>query len=126
LAQVGALQVVYFGKAHPNDQGGNVLIRRVVQAITALGSDVKGVYLPNDDMEPAALITSGVDVWLDTPKVPMEASGTIGMKAALKRVPSLSILDGWWIEGVTDWSVGKWAEATAGSTDRMKDAESLY
>jgi starch phosphorylase len=128
--QVGALQVVYAGKAHPNDQGGKDLIRRVVQAMTALGSDVKGVYLPNYDMELAAMIASGVDVWLNTPEVPMEASGTSGMKAALNGVPSLSILDGWWIEGhiegVTGWSIGEGGEATTGVTDRLKDAESLY
>lgn len=128
--QVGALQIVYAGKAHPNDYGGKELIRRVVQAMTTLGSDVKGVYLPNYDMELAAMITSGVDVWLNTPQAPMEASGTSGMKAALNGVPSLSVLDGWWIEGhiegVTGWSIGDGEEATDEASDRSKDAESLY
>jgi starch phosphorylase len=128
--KLGALQFVYAGKAHPNDGAGKELIRRVVQAMTALGSDVKGVYLPNYDMELAAMITSGVDLWLNTPEVPMEASGTSGMKAALNGVPSLSILDGWWIEGhiegVTGWSIGESGETSAAATDRLKDAESLY
>jgi starch phosphorylase len=92
--QVGALQVVYAGKAHPRDQGGKELIRRIFQAMTALGSDVKIAYLANYDIALAEKITAGVDVWLNTPEVPMEASGTSGMKAAMNGVPSLSVLDG--------------------------------
>jgi starch phosphorylase len=129
--QAGAIQVIYAGKAHPRDQGGKELIQRVVQAMTALGRDVRGVYLPNYDMELAAMITAGVDVWLNTPELPMEASGTSGMKAALNGVPSLSVLDGWWIEGhiegVTGWSIGEGGEAAGGGVaDWRKDAESLY
>jgi starch phosphorylase len=78
-------------------------------------------------------ITSGVDLWLNTPQFPLEASGTSGMKAALNGVPSLSILDGWWveghIEGVTGWSIGesKRSVATADTAaDNAKDAEDLY
>ncbi len=114
--QVGALQVVYAGKAHPRDQGGKELIQRIFQAMAMLGSDVKVAYLANYDMELAAKITAGVDVWLNTPELPMEASGTSGMKAAMNGVPSLSVLDGWWIEGhiegITGWSIGEGGEAT--------------
>lgn len=128
--KVGALQVVYAGKAHPRDQGGKEVIRRIHQAMAALGSDVKVAYLANYDMELAAKITAGVDVWLNTPELPLEASGTSGMKAAMNGVPSLSVLDGWWIEGhiegVTGWSIGEGGEATSGKADQSKDAESLY
>ncbi len=108
---VGPLQILYAGKAHPSDDGGKNLIRHVVQAAAALNSDaIKVVYLENYEIGLAHLITSGVDLWLNTPQRPQEASGTSGMKAALNGVPSLSVLDGWWIEGclegVTGWAIG--------------------
>jgi starch phosphorylase len=81
-------------------------------------------------MEIGKLMTSGVDIWLNTPQPPMEASGTSGMKAALNGVPSLSILDGWWIEGhiegITGWSIGENARGTLEPHDSTKDAISLY
>ena len=126
----GRLQVVYAGKAHPNDSGGKDIIRRIFAARDALGTDVRVVFLPNYDRALAKLIIPGVDVWLNTPEPPMEASGTSGMKAALNGVPSLSILDGWWIEGhiegVTGWSIGEDRESGGGPRDRSADAESLY
>ncbi|MFH1560547.1 MAG: alpha-glucan family phosphorylase [Chloroflexota bacterium] len=97
--QVGPLQVIYGGKAHPRDDGGKNMIRRVFQAREALGDTVKVVYLEEYDMTLGKYICSGVDLWLNTPQKPQEASGTSGMKAALNGVPSLSVLDGWWIEG---------------------------
>ncbi len=109
-AETGPLQMAFAGKAHPKDQPGKDLIRQVFQASGRLGKDVKVVYLDNYDMDLARLMTSGVDLWLNTPLPPLEASGTSGMKAALNGVPSLSVLDGWWIEGhvegVTGWSIG--------------------
>ena len=76
------------------------------------------------------MITSGVDVWLNTPQPPLEASGTSGMKAALNGVPSLSILDGWWIEGciegVTGWAIGENGRGGAPRADRLEGARSLY
>ena len=109
-ATVGALQVVYAGKAHPQDEGGKALIREVIEAARALDPAVPVVYLEGYDMRLAGLMVAGVDVWLNTPSRPMEASGTSGMKAAVNGVPSLSVLDGWWIEGhvegVTGWSIG--------------------
>ncbi|NQV26443.1 MAG: alpha-glucan family phosphorylase, partial [Rhodopirellula sp.] len=96
---VGRIQIVFAGKAHPRDEGGKQLIQRIIQTGRSLAPDLKVVYLQNYDMKIAKLLTAGVDVWLNTPEPPLEASGTSGMKAALNGVPSLSILDGWWIEG---------------------------
>jgi len=106
----GPIQILYGGKAHPHDAGGKALIQRVIQAATGLKNDIKILYLENYNMALAKLITSGVDLWLNTPQRPQEASGTSGMKAALNGVPSLSVLDGWWVEGcvedVTGWAIG--------------------
>jgi starch phosphorylase len=108
--EVGPFQVIYSGKAHPRDEGGKALIRRVFEGAEALRGAVPVVYVENYDMRLGQLLTSGVDLWLNTPQRPQEASGTSGMKAALNGVPSLSVLDGWWIEGhvegVTGWAIG--------------------
>ena len=126
----GAIQFVFSGKAHPKDQDGKELIKRIFQAINSLRHDIKIVYLENYDLELGKLITSGVDLWLNTPIPPHEASGTSGMKAALNGVPSLSILDGWWIEGciegVTGWAIGELVGDTATDKEQAKDADSLY
>jgi glycogen phosphorylase len=110
VSQVGPLQVIYAGKAHPHDKGGKALIRRVFDMIASLKDTVRIVYVPNYEMRWAQLITSGVDLWLNTPHRPYEASGTSGMKAALNGVPSLSVPDGWWreghVEGATGWDIG--------------------
>lgn len=104
------IQVVFSGKAHPMDGEGKALIRQIHQAKAELNGAIPIVYLPEYNMELGKLLTSGVDIWLNTPQPPLEASGTSGMKAALNGVPSLSILDGWWvegcIEGVTGWAIG--------------------
>ncbi len=108
--QVGPLQIVYGGKAHPRDLDGKAVIRAVFEAAAALRDSIPVVYLEDYDMRWARLLTSGVDLWLNTPHRPFEASGTSGMKAAMNGVPSLSVLDGWWVEGhfegVTGWSIG--------------------
>ena len=105
----GPIQIVFAGKAHPKDNPGKELIVEIFRIKKQLGDDIRIAYLPDYDMEVGRLITSGVDLWLNTPLPPMEASGTSGMKAALNGVPSLSILDGWWIEGciegVTGWAI---------------------
>src|SRR5581483_1969523 len=110
IAESGALQVIYAGKAHPGDQEGKFLIQRIFRLKAALQDKIKIAFLSNYDLAIAKLITSGVDVWLNTPQPPLEASGTSGMKAALNGIPSLSVLDGWWIEGliegVTGWAIG--------------------
>ena len=120
--KAGGLQILYAGKAHPQDSGGKYLIHKVVEDAHKFSNDkLKIIYLENYAWDLGALLTAGVDVWLNTPLRPYEASGTRGMKAALNGVPSLSILDGWWIEGcvegVTGWAIEDGAndeeEATA-------------
>ena len=106
----GPIQVVFAGKAHPKDLGGKKLIANVSAAAGQLdGNLVKVVYVPNYDMQLGLILTSGVDLWLNTPLKPLEASGTSGMKAAMNGVPSFSTLDGWWVEGcfegVTGWEI---------------------
>ncbi len=127
---VGSIQLIFAGKAHPKDQGGKELIKRIFQEKESLKKDVKIAYLENYDMELGRLLTAGVDIWLNNPIPPREASGTSGMKAALNGIPSLSILDGWWIEGciegVTGWAIGDMHRGTEDSEDRSKDAESIY
>ena len=107
---VGPLQIVYAGKAHPRDEGGKKIIREVFEGAGSLSDVIRTVYVENYDMTWGRLITSGVDIWLNTPMRPQEASGTSGMKAALNGVPSFSVVDGWWaegwIEGVTGWAIG--------------------
>jgi starch phosphorylase len=125
--RVGAFQVVFAGKAHPRDEGGKDMIRRVFQAAAALGNTVPVVYLENYDMALGKRLVAGVDLWLNTPLRPQEASGTSGMKAALNGVPSLSVLDGWWVEGhvehVTGWAIGN---DSAAPGNYSQDAASLY
>jgi glycogen phosphorylase len=120
----GGLQIVYAGKAHPQDEPGKALIQNVVVQAGKLSNDVlRIVFLEDYDWKLGAMLTAGVDVWVNTPRRPYEASGTSGMKAALNGVPSLSILDGWWIEGcmegVTGWAIEDGADDAA-------EAESLY
>ena len=124
----GPMQILYSGKAHPHDAGGKELIHRVIQAAKGLNDNIKIVYLENYNMVLAKLITAGVDLWLNTPQRPQEASGTSGMKAALNGVPSLSVLDGWWVEGcvegVTGWAIGY--DTSAGGDESAADVASLY
>ncbi|MGD0292268.1 MAG: alpha-glucan family phosphorylase [Terracidiphilus sp.] len=122
--KAGGLQIIYAGKAHPQDKPGKAMIQQVVAEAARLSNDLlRIVYLENYDWKLGALLNAGVDVWVNTPKRPYEASGTSGMKAALNGVPSLSILDGWWIEGciegVTGWAIED------GAND-AEEANSLY
>lgn len=125
--QAGPFQVVYAGKAHPRDEGGKAMIRRIYEMSNALRDTVRIVYLEEYDMVLAKHLCAGADLWLNTPQKPHEASGTSGMKAALNGVPSLSVLDGWWIEGhlegVTGWAIGHGWEPVS---DPKVDAASLY
>ena len=122
--EAGRVQVLYAGKAHPRDEGGKGGIRSVFAAAEALGDDVPVLWLEDYDMSLAASLCAGVDVWLNTPIKPREASGTSGMKAALNGVPSLSVPDGWWVEGlvegVTGWSID------GGEGDSDAEVASLY
>lgn len=129
-SKAGRLQVIYAGKAHPQDMGGKELIRRIFQAKESLSKDIKITYLENYSIELGKMMTSGVDIWLNTPQSPLEASGTSGMKAAVNGVPSISVLDGWWIEGhiegVTGWAIGENGRAPQAASERANDAFSLY
>ncbi len=126
--KIGGLQVLFAGKAHPRDEQGKDLIQEIVQAREALQPEVRLVYLADYDWTLARMLVAGVDCWLNTPLPPLEASGTSGMKAALNGVPSLSILDGWWIEGciegTTGWAIDSTVPAAGDRTPH--DVDSLY
>jgi starch phosphorylase len=128
----GPVQLVLAGKAHPHDEPGKQLIREIFAAREQLEGHLKIVYLENYDIRLGALLTAGVDLWLNTPTRPLEASGTSGMKAAHNGVPNFSVLDGWWIEGwiegKTGWAIGPPPNCHAApdpATSRL-DAEDLY
>lgn len=119
----GKLQLVFAGKSHPNNHEGKEVIRKITQ--TSKNPDkIKLVFLEDYDMELGKLLTSGCDVWLNNPTIPLEACGTSGMKACLNGVPHFSTLDGWWLEGyeedVTGWAIG------SNESDDRKDAENFY
>jgi len=128
-ADFGPLQFVFAGKAHPNDNDGKGVIRRIFEAGSRFGKALKFVYLENYEIALAQRMVAGVDLWLNTPRPPLEASGTSGMKAALNGVPSLSTLDGWWVEGCVEGHTG-WAIegdlAAHGGDANAADAEALY
>ena len=118
------LQIIFAGKAHPHDEPGQKLIRQIFEVAARLKSDaLKIVYLENYEWKLGAMLTSGVDLWLNTPRRPFEASGTSGMKAALNGVPSFSVLDGWWVEGCIDGVTG-WA--IPDSDTQEQEVASLY
>ena len=122
--KIGGLQIIYAGKAHPADNAGKGLIRDVFTAAAHLNnSKLRILYLENYDWDLGEQLTNGVDVWLNTPLRPYEASGTSGMKAALNGVPNLSVLDGWWIEGCAEGITG-WAIEDA--NDEAAEAANLY
>lgn len=117
LKSLGDIQIIFSGKAHPHDNEGKSIIKRVINIARELNGKIKVTYIENYNIGIAKLLTQGVDLWLNNPKPPLEACGTSGMKAAHNGISSLSTLDGWWIEGcnegITGWSL----------TD---DAENLY
>lgn len=127
---VGKIQIIYAGKAHPKDEEG----KRLIQKIWRLAKDLKGriplVYIPNYDMYRAKLMVSGVDLWLNTPRPPMEASGTSGMKAALNGVINFSVLDGWWAEGhiedFTGWCIGGQHHVNGETVEPNAESDDLY
>lgn len=126
----GPIQLLFGGKAHPNDSAGKEAIQRVIRVRESLLPEISLVYLQNYDVELAKLLVAGVDLWLNTPQVPLEASGTSGMKAALNGVPSFSTLDGWWvegwIEGETGWAIGEKCTQTDPAERLTCELASLY
>ena len=119
------IQIIFAGKAHPKDTIGKKIIQSIVKNANLLMGEVKIIFLENYNIRLGKLITSGVDIWLNTPLRPNEASGTSGMKAALNGVPNLSILDGWWSEGC-EHGVNGWAIGEPDICDDRVDADSLY
>lgn len=126
IARIHPFQVIIAGKAHPHDQPGRRHIEQLHAWARELAGSIPMVFVPDYRLDVARRLVAGVDLWLNTPQPPLEASGTSGMKAALNGVPSLSVLDGWWIEGweegVTGWAIG----TDGGEPDAGRHAASLY
>jgi starch phosphorylase len=125
-AQAGGLQLVVAGKAHPSDTDGQALLGELVRLGRDPTSALRVAVIPDYSMWHGRLITGGVDLWLNNPIRPLEASGTSGMKASLQGVPNLSILDGWWVEGCDDEVNGFAFGSAAPERDDEGDAEALY
>jgi len=127
LIEIGKdkIQIVFAGKAHPKDDQGKNIIKGIFKDADRLKDSIDIIFLENYNMRLGHMITSGVDVWLNTPLRPNEASGTSGMKAALNGIPNLSILDGWWAEGCKHDKNG-WAIGSADFCDDESDTKSLY
>ncbi len=123
----GGLQIIFAGKASPADGPGKEIIRSLFAYKSRASENLKIVYLPNYNMEISSKMVAGCDLWLNNPMVPLEASGTSGMKANLNGVPNFSALDGWWIEGwvegVTGWSIGK---EINDEENKIKEIEDVY
>ncbi len=128
--EVGKIQIIYAGKAHPADSNGKEMIKQVNEIIKENEGKMDIVFLEDYDMELAKLLTSGVDIWLNTPLPPNEASGTSGMKAAHNGVPHFSTLDGWWLEGYiykkTGWAIGEKRDGLEVKELTENDANDLY
>jgi starch phosphorylase len=127
----GTVQLIFAGKAHPRDVAGKELIKEIYGYKNQLKDEIKVVYLENYNMEMASHLTSGVDVWLNTPLPPFEASGTSGMKAAHNGVVNFSVLDGWWtegcVEGYTGWAIGPPPDDGIGEQQRrVMELDDLY
>jgi starch phosphorylase len=123
------VQIIFAGKAHPDHEAGKLLIQEVYRTVKRAETAGRLVFLEDYDMELARYLLQGVDVWLNTPLRPNEASGTSGQKAALNGVLNFSIYDGWWREGyngLNGWAIGKDEEVTNPEQQDAADAESLY
>lgn len=123
------VQIIFAGKAHPADEPGKQLIQELYRAVKQSAGGGRLVFLENYDMNLARYLVQGVDVWLNTPRRPNEASGTSGQKAALNGVLNFSILDGWWREGYNGrngWAIGEDKDYEATDEQDEVDAQSLY
>ena len=128
--KAGPIQIIYSGKAHPKDFSGKEAIKKICQLAKKNNKDIKICFIPNYDISIAKMMVSGVDLWLNTPQRPNEASGTSGMKAACNGIPQLGTLDGWWIEGcienITGWSIGPENMENSQVSDYEIDSKDLY
>jgi len=123
------VQILFAGKAHPADDPGKHLIQQVYQTVKKAETGGRIVFIEDYDMNLARYLVQGVDVWLNTPRRPLEASGTSGMKAALNGALNFSVLDGWWREaynGHNGWSIGRDEQIDSSEEQDAEDAESLY
>lgn len=123
------LQIIFAGKAHPDHESGKLLIQEVYRTVKRAESSGRLVFLEDYDMNLARYLIQGVDVWLNTPRRPLEASGTSGQKAAMNGVLNFSVLDGWWREGYNEnngWAIGKDVDYEDPEQQDRADAESLY
>jgi starch phosphorylase len=125
----GPIQIIYAGKAHPKDGSGKDSIKKIFEVMKSIQGMVKMTYIHNYDIAIGKMMTGGVDLWLNTPRSPKEASGTSGMKAAINGVPQFSTLDGWWLEGcienITGWAIGHEKKGEEESDDAL-DRSDLY
>jgi len=123
------VQVIFAGKAHPMDEPGKLIIQQVYRTLKRAEYGGRIVFLEDYDMNLARYLVQGVDVWMNNPRRPLEASGTSGMKAALNGVLNFSVLDGWWQEGYNGdngWAIGDEAEFSSADEQDAQDAASLY
>lgn len=127
----GRIQIIQSGKSHPADHVSQGIVKQILHISKKLKGIVRVVYLENYSPKIGRLLTSGCDVWLNTPRRPLEASGTSGMKAAMNGVLNFSVLDGWWIEGYrmnpeAGWAIGPFDDSVTPSNDDNADAEDMY
>ncbi len=123
------VQIIFAGKAHPNDNPGKMLIQEVYRSVKQAENGGRLVFLEDYDMNLARYLVQGVDIWLNTPRRPNEASGTSGEKAALNGVLNFSVLDGWWREGyngMNGWAIGDEVDHDDPDVQDQMDVESLY
>ncbi len=127
--KVGPIQIIYAGKAHPKDHSGKDAIKKIFKVMKTIDNSVRITFINNYDITIGKMMTAGVDLWLNTPRRPKEASGTSGMKAAHNGVPQFGTLDGWWLEGcienITGWAIGPEKTDRAESDDEI-DKYDLY
>ena len=125
----GSIQIIFAGKAHPKDQSGKDSIKNIFCVMNSIDNNVKITFIHNYDIKIAKMMVAGVDLWLNTPRRPQEASGTSGMKAAHNGVPQFGTLDGWWLEGcienITGWAIGP-EKALEEESDDEIDRNDLY
>jgi starch phosphorylase len=123
------VQVIFAGKAHPADEPGKLMVQQVYRAVKDARTGGRMVFLEDYDMNMSRILVQGVDVWMNTPRRPNEASGTSGMKAALNGVLNFSVLDGWWREGFNEhngWAIGNDHDLDNDEEQDAEDAESMY